>query len=108
MQLSVWQALKSSAEGRKEKKKVKPTTDFHDPADQALYDTLREHRAYLAKKNSVPAYVIFGNRSLVDMVERKPQDVDEMAEVYGIGRAKMRTYGKEFLGVIVNFRYQAD
>ena len=112
VQLSVWQALKSSVtrkkgdSGSSERRKTKANTNFNDPADQALYDTLRDHRAYMAKKNAVPAYVVFGNKSLVDMVERKPKNEDEMEEVYGLGKAKMRTYGRQFLGVIKNFSYK--
>ena len=113
VQLSVWQALKSSVARTKSDsgaawRKRKADTNFSDPADQALYDVLRDHRAYLAKSNAVPAYVIFGNKSLVDMVERKPKNEDEMEEVFGLGKAKMRTYGRQFLGVIKNFKYKGD
>jgi ATP-dependent DNA helicase RecQ len=48
----------------------------------------------------VPAYVIFSDRTLIDMAERAPRDLDAFAEVNGVGAAKLRDFGRVFLDAI--------
>ena len=48
----------------------------------------------------MPAYVIFTDRTLVDMARRKPATVDEFAEVHGVGAAKLRDFAEPFLSAI--------
>jgi len=57
----------------------------------------------LARQRGVPAYVIFSNRTLVDMASRKPADDIAFAEVFGIGEAKLRDFAQPFLAVIAEF-----
>jgi ATP-dependent DNA helicase RecQ len=54
----------------------------------------------LAKEQAVPAYVIFPDRTLVDMARTKPRTAADLARVHGVGEAKLRRYGEVFLGVI--------
>ncbi|WP_203300798.1 DNA helicase RecQ [Marinobacter sediminum] len=65
--------------------------------DQAGWDALRACRKELADKQGVPPYVIFHDATLFDMLERKPQSLDELAEVSGVGAAKLEKYGAIFL-----------
>ena len=65
--------------------------------DQAGWDALRACRKELADKQGVPPYVIFHDATLFDMLERKPQSLEEMAEVSGVGAAKLEKYGAIFL-----------
>ncbi|WP_273427178.1 DNA helicase RecQ [Marinobacter sp.] len=65
--------------------------------DQAGWDALRACRKDLADKQGVPPYVIFHDATLFDMLERKPQSLDELAEVSGVGAAKLEKYGAIFL-----------
>ena len=69
-------------------------------ADRDLFQALRAHRLALAKAQDVPAYVVLPDRSLLDMARRKPATLAEMAEVHGVGEAKLARYGAEFLDVI--------
>jgi ATP-dependent DNA helicase RecQ len=73
-----------------------PTAD----ADPALFEALKKRRLELAREQFVPAYVVFADRSLLDMARRKPTTTAEMSEVHGVGEAKLRQYGEVFLDVI--------
>ncbi|NUS20121.1 MAG: DNA helicase RecQ [Mesorhizobium sp.] len=68
--------------------------------DASLLATLKTLRLRLAKERQVPAYVVFSDRTLIDMAERRPGDLDEFAEVNGVGAAKLKEFGEIFLGAI--------
>ena len=68
--------------------------------DQLLWSTLRAARLDLAKEQKVAAYVIFSDRSLLDMVHLKPETREQMLLVHGVGEAKLERYADIFLGVI--------
>ena len=70
------------------------------PGDTELFEALRRRRSELAKAQRVAAYVVFADKTLIDMARRKPQTVLEMAAVHGIGEAKLARYGQDFLDVI--------
>ena len=69
-------------------------------ANAELLGKLKALRGELARTQKQPAYVIFPDRSLIEMAERKPQTLDEMAEVHGVGAAKLQKYGRVFLHII--------
>jgi len=73
------------------------------PASQALFDALRARRTALAKAQGVPPYVIFHDSTLVAMAAEKPRDLDGVARLPGIGEAKLKRYGADFLAVIAAF-----
>lgn len=62
-----------------------------------MFEGLRTLRAGLAAEQSVPAYFVFSDRSLIDMVMRMPGTMREMGEVSGVGAAKLKRYGAVFL-----------
>ena len=72
--------------------------------DTALFEALRKRRSELAKQQGVAAYVIFADKTLIDMARRKPATSAEMATVHGVGESKLRQYGAIFLEVV---RYHA-
>ncbi len=88
------------AEGRKARKGATAPPLAAGDADQALFQALRARRTALAKAQSVPAYVILPDRSLLDMARRKPATAAEMAGIHGVGEAKLARYGEAFLEVI--------
>ena len=63
------------------------------PAGQAL----REWRLARARADEVPAYVVFNDRTLAELVARTPRTIAELAAVPGIGPAKLERYGAELL-----------
>ncbi len=69
-------------------------------ADQALFEALKAERRRLAAGQRVPAYVVFADRTLIDMALIKPTTRDQMALVYGVGKAKLEQYGPAFLAVV--------
>ncbi|GAA5074518.1 DNA helicase RecQ [Roseibacterium beibuensis] len=68
--------------------------------DAPLLSALKAKRRALAEAARVPAYVIFTDRTLIEMAETRPQSLDEMAKVSGVGATKLDRYGAEFLSVI--------
>ena len=71
-----------------------------DDKDDALLSALKDLRLQLAKERDVPAYVVFSDRSLIDMARRRPHDAATFAEVHGVGEAKLRDFSKLFLQAI--------
>ncbi|MGA2815300.1 MAG: DNA helicase RecQ [Xanthobacteraceae bacterium] len=69
-------------------------------ADTALFEALRRRRSELAKEQRVAAYVVFADKTLIDMARRKPATAAEMGAVHGVGEAKLRQYGETFLEAI--------
>jgi len=77
-------------------------------SDQPLWNALRALRKELADIASVPAYVVFTDASLSDMVQKRPQTIDEMSMVSGVGDHKLERYGREFLAVVQEFDAEID
>jgi len=68
--------------------------------DAPLLSALKAKRRALAEAQGVPAYIIFNDRTLVEMAETRPRTLDDMARVSGIGSKKLESYGAAFLAVI--------
>lgn len=66
----------------------------------SLLVALKQLRLALAKERRVPAYVIFSDRTLLDMAARRPRTVDEFAEVNGVGSVKLKEFAPMFLRAI--------
>ncbi|WP_193371597.1 DNA helicase RecQ [Pelagibius marinus] len=73
-------------------------------ADEPLLAALKDLRLTFAKERGVPAYVIFGDRSLIEMARDKPQDRIAFARVFGVGEAKVRDFAEPFLQAISDFK----
>ncbi len=65
--------------------------------DYELLSKLKEIRSKLARKASVPAYIIFSDKTLEDMCRIKPKTLDDFLTVLGVGKVKQQMYGKLFL-----------
>ncbi|WP_295048704.1 DNA helicase RecQ [uncultured Paracoccus sp.] len=68
--------------------------------DEPLLSALKAKRRALAEAARVPAYVIFPDRTLIEMAEKRPATLDQMAQVSGVGAKKLESYGRDFLSVI--------
>jgi ATP-dependent DNA helicase RecQ len=88
--------------GRKAARSVANAAALADGAtgDTELFEALRLRRSALAKEQRVAAYVVFADKTLIDMARRKPKNAAEMAGVHGVGEAKLRQYGEIFLEII--------
>ncbi len=71
-------------------------------SDEALFVALKALRRDLAKARRVPAYVVFNDRTLLEIATRRPSDLDEMASVPGVGPKKLSVYGAAFLELLKN------
>ncbi len=70
------------------------------PHDKALFHLLREKRKELAEHHAVPPYVIFSDRTLVEMAIFYPQSVRSFGQLYGVGATKLENYAPAFLPII--------
>ena len=68
--------------------------------DQELFERLRDLRHEIAQENNVPAYIVFGDKTLKEMAAKNPQSKTEMLEVSGIGEVKFERYGEQFLTLL--------
>jgi len=71
--------------------------------NHALFALLRVKRKELADAAGVPPYVIFSDRTLVEMSAYFPQSSGSLLQINGVGRVKLKRYGDAFLGLIVSF-----
>ena len=69
-------------------------------ADEALLARLRDLRRTISRDEQVPAYVVFPDRTLAEMAVRRPATRGALAEIRGVGPAKLEKYGERFLAVI--------
>jgi ATP-dependent DNA helicase RecQ len=90
----------SRVRGEKKGKGASPELDDLTEGERSLLDSLRALRTKIAKRESMPAYVVFADRTLRGMARSRPVTAGALADVYGVGPAKMEKYGEEFLAVI--------
>lgn len=86
----------------REKKPVKKK-DENLTADDFLFVELKKLRSEIAKRESVPAYIVFTDAALKDMCRIKPVDIPHFLAVSGVGNAKAEKYGKEFCSFISDY-----
>jgi ATP-dependent DNA helicase RecQ len=68
--------------------------------DPDLFERLRALRKALADQRRVPAFVVFGDRTLLEMAARKPRTREALLELFGVGERKLEEYGESFLAEI--------
>ncbi|MFP4327766.1 MAG: DNA helicase RecQ [Paracoccaceae bacterium] len=68
--------------------------------DAPLLSALKAKRRALAEERGLPAYMVFTDRTLIEMAEMRPETLDQMARISGVGAKKLETFGAAFLSVI--------
>lgn len=115
-----WQILKGQKmfqmvkwqDTRKEKTRLNPfqrtRTSFEEvePFSEPLFAVLRNIRTEFARKENVPPFVIFSDRTLHEMARYFPQNKDELLQISGVGQHKLEAYGDRFLTAISEFCQQ--
>ena len=92
-------------EPQKQKKTVpKRSTDELTGAGYDLFEVLRRLRLEIAKEEAMPPYIIFSDKTLIDMCIKMPACEEDMLNVSGVGENKLRKYGGRFLEEIRDFR----
>jgi superfamily II DNA helicase RecQ len=66
----------------------------------ALFDRLKDWRRKRAQADDVPAYVVFHDRTLAEIADRKPRDSADLAAISGVGPAKLERYADEILEIV--------
>ena len=93
--------LTEKQKARKGKTSRKAKVELDNNLDQTLYENLKSARQQMAKKRRVPAYVIFHDKTLIELAKTKPQSFEEMLDISGIGEAKLKKFGQTLLDVIL-------
>jgi ATP-dependent DNA helicase RecQ len=70
------------------------------PADAQLLERLRALRSGIAREQKVPAYVVFPDKTLMEMAVRRPKSPYALGEISGVGPVKIEKYGERFLEVL--------
>ncbi|MGR3219383.1 MAG: DNA helicase RecQ [Candidatus Anammoxibacter sp.] len=86
-------------EGHEEYKQAKEDTQVYD---RALFEILRKTRKGLADESDVPPYVIFPDKTLIEMAAFFPQSNESLLTIHGVGTEKLKKYGEVFLRIIVS------
>jgi ATP-dependent DNA helicase RecQ len=71
-----------------------------DAGAATLFETLRAWRAQIAKTHGVPAYVVFHDSTLQAIAQARPQSVDQLRSIPGLGERKLANYGEQLLALV--------
>ncbi len=77
-------------------------------ADKILFNILKDLRKKIAKQIGLPPAILFMEPSLIDMANQYPVNMEEMAQVQGVGQGKAKKYGSEFIAVIKKYVEEND
>ena len=84
---------------RAAKPAAKKTVSELRPADSALFEALRLHRTKLAQEQGVPPYVILHDKTLAAICEHRPESIEALASIPGIGERKLELYGDDLIRI---------
>lgn len=76
-----------------------PTEWLRTEREERLWQALRQWRKTRANADNVPAYAIFADRTLHDLVKNPPTNTDELSHIYGLGENKIRHFGQDILQI---------
>ncbi len=100
MRLELRKAGKRAGRPRRDPERERELTE----GDRLLWEALRRCRRQLADSQGVPPYVIFHDATLMEMVAQRPQTLNAMSAISGVGERKLNAYGQEFLEVLLSTR----
>ena len=84
----------------KAKSRERKSNRFADTGNNDLWQGLRSRRQQLADEQGIPAYMIFHDATLAEMVENRPETLTHLSNISGVGERKLNDYGEDFLDVI--------
>jgi ATP-dependent DNA helicase RecQ len=90
----------SSAGGARAGASADPQELVLSTADEQLFARLKTLRGEIARAESMPAYIVFPDRTLAELAVRRPRTLAAMGEVRGVGPAKLEKYGQRFLEAV--------
>jgi ATP-dependent DNA helicase RecQ len=95
--LATGAAVKGS---KRDRKAAAAASMVVNEADAVLLEALKALRTKLAQVQKVPAYVVFSDRTLVELATHRPASPRAMREIHGVGDTKLERYGAAFLEVV--------
>ena len=103
--LKEWKKEPEAAEPAKKGKSAvgKRRSDILNSRGLELFERLRSLRTEIARQQNMPPYIIFSDKTLVDMCVKAPRNKAEMLQVTGVGENKFARYGERFLEEIASF-----
>jgi ATP-dependent DNA helicase RecQ len=98
-EISLRKYVKQSKEkaASKSKNSIRAIFELETDSEKELFDKLKKIRMDLAKKQNLPPYLIFHDKTLVEMAKIKPKSNNELANISGVGQKKIEQYGEIFL-----------
>lgn len=99
-QIFLREPLLSARLTREKKRQQRSRTGASQQVDSALFGELRSLRIRLARARKIPAYMVFSDATLQDMAIKRPQQLQELRQVIGVGDKKLEQYGQAFLEVL--------
>jgi ATP-dependent DNA helicase RecQ len=106
MKLAKKQEKIEKAKGKPKNRKKASAKSGHDDLnlDQDLFELLRNLRTEIAKEEKVPPYIVFSDKTLIELCQVKPVTEDVMLSVSGVGKFKLDKYGQRFLEVMKSYQ----
>jgi ATP-dependent DNA helicase RecQ len=101
--LTLYMEQKEAGQTKKKRVASKPEPiqiPENKAVDETLMDALRRLRTQIAQQEKMPAYIIFADASLQDMVYQKPLTLNAFADIRGVGDMKLEKYGEPFVQLI--------
>ncbi len=68
--------------------------------DKIIISKLKQYRNKIAEENSIPRYLVFNNKTLKDLIIKKPKSSIELESISGLGKSKINKYGDDLLKII--------
>jgi superfamily II DNA helicase RecQ len=87
-----------------------PKVDYKELLNEQefiVFDKLRQFRKEIAEKQKLPVYTIFNNEQLAGMVKNPPSSLADLGKIPGIGEAKLKQYGEQFLNLFKELETKA-
>ena len=88
------------SEAADNKSKTKILFALEGEFENELFAQLKAKRLEIAKAQNLPPYIVFHDKTLIEMVKVLPKSLSEMSKISGVGEAKVKKYGEEFLRVV--------
>ncbi len=82
---------------RAKTKKTRTVRVYDASTDRDLFEVLRNLRLEISRKQGVPPYAVFNDRTLIEMATARPRTLKAFGELHGVGEVKLRRYGRRFL-----------
>ncbi|MGM0600663.1 MAG: HRDC domain-containing protein, partial [Candidatus Rifleibacteriota bacterium] len=82
------------------KKRRSTSSEALSDTDAQIFEQLRKLRLLIARKLSLPPYMVFADSTLISMAALKPEDIHSLRQIKGVGDQKRDRYGKQFLEVL--------